>query len=222
MMTAEHFQMWLNAHGANLKVDGQCGAQTRKAIMDVFINIHAPAVIDADIQALAMRLGCSVKQLKAVSIVESGGSAYDDQGRPKILFERHIFSRLTNRLWDTTSFSNPKGGGYNESSWGKLVNAACKNAEAAFSSISIGKFQIMGMHWSLLGYPSPIDMAYEAVKSEAASYEMLARFIEKNNMKGALQRISTDPADNVAFASRYNGAGFKKFKYDEKLAQAMA
>ena len=221
-MNSEQLQLWLNAHGASLVVDGQCGMKTRDAIKEVFANPHAPAVNDADILALASRLGCTTKQLRAVAKVESGGKAFDDQGRPKILFERHIFSRLTNHLFDVTPYSNPRGGGYNENSWAKLTEAACKNADAAFSSISIGKFQIMGMHWSLLGYPSPIDMAYEAVKSEAGSYDMLVRFIEKNNMKGALQRISTNPRDNVAFASRYNGPSFRTFRYDGKLAEAMA
>lgn len=221
-MTPMQLQLWLNAHGASLVVDGQCGPATRAALMATFINPHAPAVNDSDIEALALRLGCSTKQLRAVSIVESGGKAFDDEGRPKILFERHIFSRLTNHMFDRTSFSNPQPGGYSESSWDKLVQAACKDATAAFSSISIGKFQIMGMHALFLGYKSPIDMAYEAVQSEAASYEMLARFIERNNMKGALSRISISPSDNVAFASRYNGTGFKKFRYDTKLAQAMA
>ena len=221
-MTPLKLQLWLNAHGAALVVDGQCGPKTRDAIKAVFANPHAPAVNDADITVLASRLGCTPKQLKAVSIVESGGKAYDDQGRPKILYERHIFSRLTKHIHDTTAFSNPKGGGYNDSSWDKLVNAACKDADAAFASCSWGKFQIMGMHWRLLGYSSPIDMAYETVKSEAASYEMLARFIEKNNMKGALQRLSTNPSDNVAFASSYNGPAFRNFKYHEKLARAMA
>lgn len=221
-MTTTELQQWLNQHGAALDVDGVCGPQTRDAIKFVFTNRAAPEVNDADITVLASRLGCTQKQLRAVAKVESGGKAFDDQGRPKILFERHIFSRLTNHKYDTASFSNPSGGGYNESSWEKLVQAACRNADAAFSSASWGKFQVMGMHWEVLGYPSPIDMAYSTVLSEAASYKMLARFIEKNGMKEALAKISTNPADNVPFASRYNGKSFRMFKYDTKLAEAMA
>lgn len=221
-MTSAAFQLWLNAHGASLAVDGQCGPATRDAIRAVFANPHAPAVTDMDILVLASRLDCMTKQLKAVSIVESGGKAFDDQGRPKILFERHYFWRLTHGTHGITPFSNPSGGGYNESSWDKLVYAACKDVDAAFASVSWGKFQVMGAHWRALGYPSPLEMAYSCVESEAAHYEMLARFIEANGLKPALQALSANPADNVAFAKSYNGPSFKKFAYDQKLAKAMA
>lgn len=220
-MSPTELQEWLNTHGAALVVDGHPGALTRKAILSVFTNACAPAVTDADIATLAARLGCTVKQLRAVSKVESGGAGFDDKGRPKILFERHLFHRLTDGRWSPCAFSQSKGGGYSESSWEKLSLAACRDADAAFSAVSWGKFQVLGMHWSVLGYPSPIDMAYSTVTSEAAHYEMLARFIEKNGLKDELQALSADPADNVAFAKRYNGPTYSKFKYDQKLAEAM-
>jgi hypothetical protein len=51
---------------------------------------------------------------------------------------------------------------------------------------------------------------------------MLARYIEKNGIKSALQRLSTDPERNVAFAKAYNGPAFRNFNYHSKLAAAMA
>lgn len=221
-MTTLDLQRWLGGHGQAIVTDGICGPKTRAAIVSAFTNDFAPAITEMEIRALADRLGCTPKQLKAVAKVESGGSGFDVQGRPKILFERHIFHRLTDGRWTPTIYSNPSGGGYNTDSWEKLTLAACKDADAAFSSASWGKFQIMGMHWSSLGYPSPIDMAYSTVTGEGSHYDMLARFIEKNGLKRALAQLSTMPADNRLFASRYNGPGYRQFRYDEKLAEAMA
>lgn len=221
-MTSTELQKWLNSKGQNIPVDGVCGPKTRQAIKDAFVNTAAAQVTDADILVLASRLGCTVKQLKAVSIVESGGKAYDDNGRPKILYERHLFHRATDGKWSNAPYSNKVGGGYKESSWDKLTAAACLDVEAAFGSVSWGKFQVLGKHWKVLGYPSALEMAYSTVRSEAASYDMLARYIEVNNLKPALARLSTNPEDNEAFAKGYNGSQFKKFSYDTKLAKAMA
>jgi hypothetical protein len=167
-------------------------------------------------------LECTPKQLRAVAEVESGGSAFDTFGRPKILFERHKFHSFTGGRFGITSYSNPKGGGYNEDSWEKLTHAACKDVGAAFASASWGKFQVMAYHWDTLGYPSALEMAYSTVTSEAAHYEMLARYIEHNGLKPALQKLSTDPERNVAFARGYNGPAFRNLNYHVKLSQAMA
>jgi hypothetical protein len=220
-MTPTEYQQWLGAHGQPVIVDGKPGKQTRAATVAAFTSNCAPAVTDADIAALATRLGCSVKQVKAVAKVESGGSAYDSLGRPKILFERHLFHRLTDGRHGLTIFSNPKGGDYNISSWEKLTYALCKDVDAAFAAVSWGKFQVLGMHWRTLNYPSPLEMAYSTVTGEAAHYEMLARYIEKNNLKDEMAALSTNAADNVAFAKAYNGPAYKKFRYDSKLAEAM-
>jgi hypothetical protein len=220
-MTPTELQQWLCTHGQAVSVDGNPGPQTRAAIVAAFTNRSAAAVTEAEIAAFADRLGCEVKQLRAVSMVESGGAAFDTKGRPKILFERHLFHRLTNGAWSVCGFSNPKGGGYADDSWEKLSQAACRNERAAFSSASWGKFQVLGMHWLALEYPSPIEMAHSTVTSEAAHYEMLARYIEKNGLRPALAKLSTDPLSCRDFAAGYNGPGYRKFDYDVKLARAM-
>lgn len=221
-MTTAELQRWLNEHGhVVLTVDGACGPQTRMAIVHAFTNAGAPAVNDADLAVLASRLGCTTKQIKAVAKVESGGGAFDRDGRPKILFERHKFYQITDGKHGITSFSNPQGGGYNEDSWLKLTKAACLDVDAAFASASWGKFQVLGLHWKALGYESALELAFSTVASEAAHYELLARYIEHNGMKKALAALSTNPANNVAFAKGYNGSAFKKFDYDVKLGLAM-
>lgn len=220
-MTLGEFQTWLNAHGAHLIVDGQLGPATRNAIVNVFTNKNAPAITPADLVILAERLGCTTKQLRAVAKVESGGGAYDMSGRPKILFERHYFHRLTEGRWSTCAFSNASAGGYGEDSWGKLIAASAKDAWAAFQSASWGKFQIMGAHWKALSYASPLEMAHSMVENEAAHYDALVRFVKANKLTDELSAISTDPATCRAFARAYNGSGYEKYRYHEKIAEAM-
>ncbi len=221
-MNAADLQQWLCSHGQLVIVDGQCGQLTREALNAAFTSASAPAVTATDITALASRLGCSSKQLSAVATVESGKSAFDPEGRPKMLFERHKFNRLTNGRFPMSAWNNPNPGGYGEDSWEKLTHAACQDVDAAFSSASWGRFQVLGQYWNGLGYASPLEMAYTTVQSEAAHYEMLARYIERFNLKAALAAISTNADDNRAFASAYNGPAYEKFAYHEKLARAMA
>lgn len=221
-MNAIELQQWLGAHGQPVLVDGNPGQQTRAGIVAAFTNACAAAVTDADLAVLASRLGCTVKQIRAVAKVESSGAAFDNMGRPKILFERHLFHKLTAGRFGLSAWSNPKGGGYNEPSWDKLTHAACQQADAAFGAASWGMFQVLGLHWQGLGYASPIDMAYSTVTSEAAHYDMFARYLERNNLVGALRSISTNADDNIALAKGYNGPAFRNFNYHSKLAAAMA
>ena len=221
-MNAMEFQRWLSAHGQPVVQDGICGPKTRSAIVAAFTNPCAPSITPSDVIALAKRLDCTVSQLAAVAEVESGGNAYDRDGRPKMLFERHLFHRLTDGRFTPAIFSNPTAGGYNLDSWQKLTLAACREVDAAFAAASWGKFQILGTHWSALGYATPLEMAYSAVTGEAAHYEMLARYVEVFGLKPALARLSADPADNEAFAKLYNGPGFRRFDYHTKLAEALA
>lgn len=220
-MNVADLQAWLNSHGQIVIVDGIAGPQTRSAISAAFANDCAPAMTEDDISILAARLRCSTKQIKAVAKVESSGRSYDDLGRPKMLFERHKFHQLTGGKYSVTPFSNPQGGGYNEDSWVKLTRAACSDVQAAFASASWGRFQVLGLHWELLKYPSALEMAYSSVTGEAAHYEMLARYVEHFELQGAIGQLSTDPRDNELFARLYNGPTFKRFSYDTKLAAAM-
>jgi hypothetical protein len=221
-MTVIDLQHWLNAHGQTLIADGVAGPKTRAAIVEAFTNRCAAAISDVEIETLAIRLGCSAKQIRAVAKVESGGAAFDDMGRPKILFERHLFHRLTNGRHSPSPFSQAKGGGYNESSWDKLCRAASVDPEAAFAAASWGKFQVLGTHWRALRYLNSLELAYSTVISEAAHYELLARYIEVNGLKWTLKALSPDPDDNRAFAKGYNGPAYERFSYHTKLAAAMA
>lgn len=235
-MNFRDLQLWLNAHGARLVVDGLRGPATRKAILDAFINLDAPAVTPADIAQIAARLGGTPRQLAAVAKVESAGGGWDNQGRLKCLYERHYFWRRLQVV--IPILSNPTPGGYTidadrdgiNDSWEKVADAAMRSPIAAFESASWGKFQIMGAHAS----PDPkrkdkvvyqghaIDFVWWLTRSEKNHYEALARFIEANGLTRAFQALSTDPADCRKFAAGYNGKNYEKGQYHLKLAREMA
>jgi len=216
----------LNISGLQSRIgttpDGKWGPKSSAALLAHFTNLAAPAVSPEDIAAYAARLGCKIKQLNAVAKVESAGGGFDKTGKPKILFERHWFHRLTGGKWSVAPFSNPSPGGYGESSWRKLESACAHDPDAAFSSASWGKFQVMGGHWAKLGYPSAYAMAWTTVQSEADHYEMLVRYIEAFGLREELQALSANPDDCRAFAKGYNGPAYERFDYHEKLAEAMA
>ena len=201
--------------------DGQWGPASRAALLARFTIPRAAAVTVAQMQGIADRLGCSLQQLSAVAEVESRGSGFDARGRPKILFERHIFHRLTNGAFSPAAYSRPDFGGYGEDSWAKLADAAGRNPDAAFSSASWGRFQVMGMHWRKLGYTSALELALAMVSDEAAHFDLLARFIETFGMKDHLRALSMRAPDCAPFAEAYNGPDFRRNAYDTKLARAM-
>ena len=203
-------------------VDGDFGTKSRARLKAKFTNKNAKAVTPEEIRGFASRLGCSEKQMRAVSVVESRGSGYDDEGKPKILYERHIFHRLTAGKWSPSIFSRREGGGYKEDSWSKLGLACAVATDAAFSSCSWGKFQVMGMWWAEFGFSSSYELALSTAGDEVAHYELFVRFIEHNRLQDELRAISTNPKSNVPFVLAYNGKnGVEQNQYDQKLAAQM-
>ncbi len=201
--------------------DGLWGPASRAALLAFFANTSAPAITVAEMDAFAARLGCSLRQLAAVATVESSGGGFDRAGRPKILFERHYFHRLTDGRWSPAVFSDPEAGGYEVSSWDKLAAACGRAPDAAFASASWGKFQVMGAHWHMLGYASPFELAASCRVGEVAHYELLARFLEENNLLPQLRALSSNAEDCRAFARAYNGPRYERHAYHTKLARAL-
>jgi len=233
-MNVKELQIWLNAHGATpkLKEDGIGGTKTKEAILQVFTNKNAKAVTEDELKSLSVSLGdTNTKRIKAVSAVESGGNGWFTSGLPKILYERHYFYRLTSDVIKKLSgwFINKSAGGYTidenkngiNDSWEKLADAACKDPDAAFQSVSIGKFQVMGSHYKMLGFSHPIEMLWAATRSEYEHYKMLVGYIKGTNLTKAYNSLSTDPESCRAFAKGYNGPAYTKYNYHLKLAKAM-
>lgn len=220
-MLMSDFQAFLNAKGQKLTVDGQGGPATRDAVKAAFVNTHAPAATDAEIAQIAQELGCTLNQIKAVANVESSGGGFDNNGRPKILFERHKFYSFTDGKYGVTSYSNPDAGGYSEDSWEKLTQALCKDIDAAFKSASWGKFQVMGFNAYGEGYTSALEAAWSTRESESNHYALFAGFIRMAHLEDELRQVSTNPDDCRPFAKGYNGSGYEAGGYHTKIASQM-
>lgn len=108
------------------------------------------SLTEADVQRAANTLGCEVACVKAVAEIESSSGGFLASGRPKILFEAHIFSGRTQGAHDAThpDISSPhwnralyKGG---EQEYERLEKAMALHRQVALESTSWGRFQIMG------------------------------------------------------------------------------
>ena len=178
------------------------------------------ALSDEDFKQAANRLGCEIAAIKAVAEVESGPyGAFLPTGEPVILFERHLFSRLTKKKYDAKhpGISNPRGGGYGKVSeqHARLQEASALDKDAALQSCSWGRFQVLGMNWKSLGYANLQEFVNAMYRDEAAHLDSFVRFVLTNGLAKHLKTRSW-----AAFAKGYNGPSYLKFKYNTKLAAA--
>jgi hypothetical protein len=251
-----NLQKSLNQHGAKLDVDGDYGDATENAVRayqlkvglvadGVAGNKTLGALAGTDCQQLlkntdlvnaAERLGVPLASVYAVNEVESKGAGFLDNGKPVILFERHIMYRqlakarhegddpvALKRHADQLAAANPaivnpKSGGYagGSAEHQRLATARLIDDTAALESASWGAFQIMGFHWQRLGYSSVQDFVVAISAGESQQFDAFVRFIE------------TDPVLHKAlkgrkwaeFAKLYNGPDYQRNLYDIKLQRA--
>lgn len=163
--------------------------------------------------------------LRALVAVEAAGSGFlltePPPSRPKILFERHVFYRLTPlpvskhrpdlsyKNWDASAY---KGG---SAEWDRLRDAMAFDPENALKSASWGLGQVMGFNHVNAGCATIQQFVEECFSGEAAQLRHMLRFIEAGNMMGLLRTGSW-----TKFAERYNGPGYAKNSYHTKLAAA--
>jgi hypothetical protein len=202
-------------------------------MLALITNKKAPALTEVDYRRAADMLGNGVtpKHMKASKKVEAPRGAFDDKGRPSILYERHVFARNTapkgrfNAGHPELSAVNGYGrGGYGAFSaqYGKLQRAYALDPEAAFEACSWGAFQVLGENAVALGYESARAMAIELATSEAAHLDSYVRFIKAHGLADELGRCKAGNPDScIPFVERYNGSGFRAFAYHVKFAEAL-
>lgn len=178
-----------------------------------------PVLNSQDFVDAAAILNCTVAAIKAVAEVESSGGGFLSTGEPKILFERHIFSGRTKRIFDKTNpgVSDPTPGGYGPVSvqHKRLQEAVVLDRNAALMSASWGKFQIMGFNYALAGFNSLQEFITAMYQSERNHLIAFINFIKHTSLDDELRELRW--AD---FARKYNGPQYAKNKYDTKLAAA--
>lgn len=173
---------------------------------------------DKAIERAATKLSCPVAAVRAVIDVESRGGFLPD-GRPKILFERHYFCRLTKGVHDKKhpDISNKKWGGYKggPAEYERLNRAVALDRKCALQSASWGAFQIMGANFKIAGFKDVEEFVGAMVAGEPDQLDAFVNFVENTNLDDELRRL-----DWIGFARGYNGPAYKANKYDEKLAAA--
>lgn len=202
---------------------------TRDALLAHLSNQQAPKLTDQDFAAAGRELGVDPRIMRAVRKVEAPRGPFDRDGRPTILFERHVFRRCCDPegCFDTAS---PKisgkaygRGGYGSfaSQYAKLAAACALDPQAAFEACSWGAFQVLGENAVALGYASAFDMAEALTRSEAAHLDSFVRFVRANNLVDELRQCRPgDPRSCIPFVRIYNGRGYATYSYHIKLAEA--
>lgn len=198
---------------------------------------------EEDFIRVAEKLGVEAAAVKAVQEVETGGrGGFLEDGRPRILFEGHVFwKQLTclpfavnpeqyrpgneDILYPKWERNHYKGGTKEYERLEKALALAKKIGKtpeemsavcrAAYRSASYGMFQIMGTNAEVCGYKN-IDEFVEAMnRSEGDHLDAFAGFILKNNLAVALRA-----KDWAKFARGYNGKGYAANQYDVKMQKA--
>jgi hypothetical protein len=252
-------QELLNEAGYNIPATGYFGTTTDRAVRDfqksnnlvvdgivytktwtTLINkspVDLSAMQDrflqeSDIIALAEKLKVEPAVIKAVNAVESSGRGFFIDGRPKILFEGHIFwKQLQQRGYDPgklqQGFENvlypawtKKYYSGDKREWDRLnkaisIGPGADVAEAAYASASYGLFQIMGFNFKASGYTDILQFVADMKENEGMQLRIFGTFLETNHLTGFLKAHHW-----AEFARKYNGPGYAANQYDTKLKKA--
>ncbi|ACU07203.1 putative phage-related protein (hydrolase) [Flavobacteriaceae bacterium 3519-10] len=219
-----------------LVVDGVVGMKTWQVLMDKSSKIFKTNNLflsEQDLKDFAKSFNLELAAVKAVNEVESSGKGFLINGKPKILFEGHCFWQqlrksginpekllnTTNRnvLYPKWTKSFYVGGAkeYDRLNQAIAISIDPKVKEAALAACSWGSFQIMGYHAKSLGYPSVQNFVDHMHLHEREHLLAFGKFLEVNKIMADLRSKNW-----AKVALKYNGAGYKKNQYDEKLKKA--
>ncbi len=185
--------------------------------------------IKGSLDAMARQYDIEPAVILAIQSVESGNNGYLPDGRPKILFEGHVFWRMLKNaginpadhvagnediLFEKTDRSKYIGG---IAEYGRLAKAQKIDRLAALKSASWGEFQIMGFNHKTVGYPD-VESFVEAMKEPGAGQiRAVLAFMDNNKL---LSFVRGPNKQWAKFARGYNGAGYAKNQYNVKLEKA--
>lgn len=178
---------------------------------------------DSDIKDLAVKYNIEAAKIKAVTIVEASGEGFYTKGyytgELKVRFEGQWFRKFTKGIYDKSnpniSYADWKlGNKYNRglNEFSRFLEAFKLNAEAAWLSTSWGMFQTMGFNYKVCGYESVKEMIIDYYQGEDRQLEGFLNYCKNKDILDDLKEGRFD-----VFARIYNGANFKKNKYDTNL-----
>ena len=186
-----------------------------------FIGAAGPLSPD-DIAEAARLLSVPENVVRAVVKVEANGKAYNADGTPVIAWEPHIFYRhlrgkkrnqavaekLAHPRWGVLPYVSSQTARY-----ATLRRAMQIDRAAALQACSWGAPQIMGFNHAACGFQTVEGFVAAMQVSAGAQIGAMARFIAHHKeMHAALKAQNWH-----GFARRYNGPGYAKNRYADKL-----
>lgn len=219
-----------------LVVDGIVGLKTWSKLLAAekeFFRFNDKLLSEQDLIDFASDYDLELAAVKAVNAIESSGKGFLVDGRPKILFEGHIFwKQLQKRNINPEDLLNENSRDVLYKEWTKamylggareyfrLEKAASLRSskevwEAAYCSASWGSFQIMGYHYSHLGYDSIDSWVKKMYEHEREHLKAFGKYLEIHKLIVHLKNRNW-----VRFAEAYNGPGYRQNNYGEKLKAA--
>ena len=181
---------------------------------------------DAEIQRMAMILGCNELLLRSVIKRESGSRAFGDTGMLIIRFEAHLMERFSRdkpdvhakvtdvlkgwQTWQGTDDYIKEHGSWTPvhaegqiSEWRAYELASEIDEEIATRAISMGIFQILGDNHELCGYESAVQMMESFTQALTNQIFAFINFVMNQPvMHDALKR-----GDIEEFVREWNGPG---------------
>ncbi len=180
---------------------------------------------DGDYLEAAKFLNVEPAAIQAVTVVESNGKPFLQDGRPDILFEAHLFGRHTGNRY--ASKTDPNGKAISATKWDRTLYGAAKawqytrlytamqyDVEAAVKSTSFGAFQILGQEYKAAGFTTLEDFVRAMANSAGDHLKAFCNYVKTNKIDDELRDKRW-----TAFARAYNGPAYAQNDYDNKMAR---
>lgn len=222
-MSAFHqLQLYLRDTGRyNGDIDGVYGRLTRGGVLCGMEDGPDTQLTDDDYLASSRRLALPQSTIRAFAEVEANGAGFF-AGKPKILFEPHVFCRMTKGAFNEShpDLSYPKWGTRpypptQDGRYAQLLEAVGLDPWGAFGATSYGKFQILGENFGKCGFEHPWGFAFSQAYDEVSQLKAFEAFIRSTGILTLLRASMWAEA-----AKAYNGPAYFKNRYDVKLAMA--
>ena len=181
---------------------------------------EAKRLDDIDLPRIGATIGVGEDELHAFMDVEAAGSGFDAQGRPKMLFEPHVFYRnLSGKKRDQAvkaglAYARWGTKPYPGDSYPRLARAMVIDETAAIKSASWGLGQVLGENHKMVGYATVKAMVLAFMDDEEKHLEAIVKFLVANHIDDDLRAHRWDVVARV-----YNGPGYAKNKYHKRMAE---
>jgi hypothetical protein len=180
----------------------------------------AKRIEDKDLPRIGSRIGVGEDELHAFMDVEAAGSGFDSQGRPKMLFEPHVFYRNLSgakraRAVEAGLAYKSWKSGYPKDSYPRLQKAMAIDETAALKAASWGLGQVLGENHAMLGYATPQDMVRAFMDDEERHLNGIVDFLIKAGIADDLKAHRWE-----AVARGYNGPAHAKHNYAGRMEAA--